>query len=82
MAGKKKRTARTMADGKSTSGSLALREHAAKCLQLARTFPPGEDADRMRRLALAYVQLADRIDEGIAGAAGRRRGDTLTEPEA
>jgi hypothetical protein len=65
-----------MADRKSTSGSLALREHAARCLQLARSFPPGEDADRMRRLALAYVQLADRIDEGIAGRAKRRRADS------
>jgi hypothetical protein len=46
--------------------------------------PPGEDAEQMRRLALAYVQLADRIDEGIAAAdaARRRRTEALKNPEA
>jgi hypothetical protein len=73
-----------MEDRKSASESLALREHAAKCLQLAGTLPPGEDAEQMRRLALAYVQLADRIDEGIAAAdaARRRRTEALKNPEA
>jgi hypothetical protein len=55
------------------SGSLGLREHAAKCLRLAGSLPAGEDAEQMRRLALAYVQLADRIDEGMEAADTARR---------
>jgi hypothetical protein len=73
-----------MEDRKSTPGSLALREHAAKCFQLASTLPSGAEAEQMRRLALAYLQLADRIDKGIATANGRRqrRLEPVTEPEA
>lgn len=73
-----------MEDRKSAPESLALRDHAAKCLQLADTLPPGEDAEQMRRLALAYVQLADRIDQGIAtaGVARWRRMDEIKDQGA
>jgi hypothetical protein len=73
-----------MEDRKSTSGSLALREHAAKCYQLASTLPSGDEAEQMRRLALAYLNLADRIDRGLgaAEAARLRRLERVTDPEA
>jgi hypothetical protein len=72
-----------MEDRKSTSGSLALREHAAKCFQLASTLPSGGEAEQMRRLAFAYLNLADRIDNGLAGAdvARRRRLAPVRDPE-
>jgi hypothetical protein len=60
----------------SRSDSSTLRERAAKWLRLADTLPPGEEADRMRRLAIAYLELTERIEAGLAGArVARRRGE-------
>lgn len=58
------------------SDSSTLRERAAKWLRLAESLPPGEEAERMRRLAIAYVELTERIEAGLAQAkAARRRGE-------
>jgi hypothetical protein len=47
-----------------------LRGHAQMCLRLAHSLRPGEGAEEMERLALAYLDLAERLDEAaIASAA-------------
>lgn len=73
-----------MEKGDSAPESPTLRERAAKWLKLAESLPPGEEAERMRRLAIAYVELADRIEVGLARAKeARRRGeDAFKAPEA
>lgn len=57
-----------MEEDESRSESSTLRERAAKWLRLAETLPPGEEAERMRRLAIAYVELTERIEAGLAAA--------------